>query len=96
MDSGFQMLKSVKKKKKKGGCSLRRQSVDSLNGGLINFSYGREAKKKVGAHFYSSTGAFFIASVDLPFKESSDPGLRLPFRVSGSLLSFSSSNKRTV
>ncbi len=29
----------------------------------------------LGAHFYFSTGAFFIASVDPPFKESTDPGL---------------------
>ena len=32
-------------------------------------------KKKVGAHFYFSIGAFFIASVDPLLKESTGPGL---------------------
>ncbi len=39
---------------------------------------GGQNKKKVGAYFYFSTGAFSIASVDPPFKESTDPGLKLP------------------
>ena len=29
----------------------------------------------MGSHFYFSTGAFSITSVDPPFKESTDPGL---------------------
>ncbi len=39
---------------------------------------GGQNKKKVGAHFYFSAGAFFIASVDPPFKESNDPGPKGP------------------
>ncbi len=38
---------------------------------------GGQNKKKVSAYFYFSTGAFFIASVDPPFKESTDPGLTI-------------------
>ena len=49
--------------------------------------YGREAKKKkVGAHFYFSIGAFCIASVDPPFKESTDPGLNAYRVINGKAL----------
>ena len=62
-----------------------REVLDILIGepflcGQQSLRYGREAKikKKVGVHFYFSTRAFFIASVDLPFKKSTDPGLMKP------------------
>ncbi len=36
---------------------------------------GGQKKKKVGAYFYFSNGAFFIALFDPPFKDSTEPGL---------------------
>ena len=43
----------------------------------ISFVTGRCALFNVKLHFYISIGAFSIASVDPPFKESTDPGLRV-------------------